>query len=85
MWVGPDAGRLKYEEEFYEMEKKVDNRWITTEYINAYGEVVHNVFDQVTPRGVQIYSFLIHFLFSSILNYLAMNFVTNHIYMVISA
>ncbi|VDN53601.1 unnamed protein product [Dracunculus medinensis] len=51
MWVGPDAGRLKYEEEFYEMEKKVDNRWITTEYINAYGEVVHNVFDQVTPRG----------------------------------
>ncbi|VDK69080.1 unnamed protein product [Litomosoides sigmodontis] len=51
MWVGPDAGHSRYEDEIFEVQEKRDDVWADLYYIDTCGNLIDNARDQRAPPG----------------------------------
>ncbi|EFO24477.1 C2 domain-containing protein [Loa loa] len=51
MWVGPDAGHSRYEDEIFEVQEKQDDIWTDLYYTGASGNPIDNARDRNAPPG----------------------------------
>uniref|UniRef100_A0A915PZJ4 C2 domain-containing protein n=1 Tax=Setaria digitata TaxID=48799 RepID=A0A915PZJ4_9BILA len=51
MWVGPDAGHSKYEDEIFEIQEKQDDIWSDLYYTGASGNAISNARERAAPPG----------------------------------